>query len=272
MHFVVPASARASFADLQASVHAAERSGWAAVLVETGPGALEPITALAALASTTARIGLVAEIDPLVTPPYTAARRLAALDHISGGRAGWRVRVHDNRAQRAEYAQVLRALWDSWLPDAHRFDKREGLYVDTARVRRVDFAGEHFAVAGPLDIPRPPQRHPVLYGAGDDAVSDDAVSDGGVSVDADLRSGEAAGALQAADGWAACKALRPRGTRTDARPLHYLLVPTDQPERWPAQLAALNRQSTEALGTAASTLRDRWQIPLPLTGETHDVE
>ena len=52
---------------------------------------LEPITALTAMARATANVGLVTTISTTFYTPFHAARLLASLDHISGGRAGWNV-------------------------------------------------------------------------------------------------------------------------------------------------------------------------------------
>lgn len=59
--------------------------GWA---VTGGPGA-EPVTVLHALAAVTTRIGLAVVPATTAGPePYDLARRIAALDRLSGGRAG----------------------------------------------------------------------------------------------------------------------------------------------------------------------------------------
>src|SRR3954462_728933 len=49
----------------------------------------EPITLLSALAMVTKHVGLVATVSTTYSEPYTLARKLLSLDHISGGRAGW---------------------------------------------------------------------------------------------------------------------------------------------------------------------------------------
>ncbi|GEO94386.1 LLM class flavin-dependent oxidoreductase [Kocuria turfanensis] len=144
---------------------------------------LEPLTALSAMARATERIGLVCTISTTFFTPFHAARMLASLDHISGGRAGWNVvtsmfdaeaRNHGLEAMPArqqryaraeEFVQVTQQLWDSWADDAVLVD-RAGLYADPARVRPVHHHGEHFQVDGPLTVPRPPQGRPVLFQAG----------------------------------------------------------------------------------------------------------
>ena len=52
---------------------------------------LEPLTLLSAVATHTKNIGLVATASSTYNSPFNLARRIASLDHISGGRAGWNV-------------------------------------------------------------------------------------------------------------------------------------------------------------------------------------
>jgi len=144
---------------------------------------LEPLTVLTALARSTRRIGLVSTISSTFSTPFHAARLLASLDHISGGRAGWnvvtsmwdtearnhgldRMPAHAERYARAEeFVDVVLRLWDSWSDDALLVD-RAGDYADPAAVRAIHHRGERFRVDGPLTVPRPPQGNPVLFQAG----------------------------------------------------------------------------------------------------------
>jgi len=43
---------------------------------------------------------------------------------------------------------------------------RRGDYADPAKVQPIYHRGEYFQVEGPLNVPRPPQGHPVLFQAG----------------------------------------------------------------------------------------------------------
>ena len=158
--------------------------GQSAGNVADGPrGFLEPLTALAAMSRATKRIGLVSTVSSTFYTPFHAARMLASLDHISGGRVGWNVVTsmfdaearnhgleqmpdHAGRYARAdEFVDVVLRLWDSWADDALRYD-RAGNYADPGRVNPINHCGEHFRVDGPLNVPRPPQGHPVLFQAG----------------------------------------------------------------------------------------------------------
>lgn len=144
----------------------------------------EPITLLSALAAVTERIGLVATATTSYNEPFTIARKFASLDHISGGRAGWNVVTsvvpleaanfgrdeHYGHAERyargTEFVEAVTGLWDTVADDAFPRDKASGIYVDRAGRRALDYRGEHIATAGPLNISRPPQGHPVIFQAG----------------------------------------------------------------------------------------------------------
>src|SRR5437763_16220880 len=56
----------------------------------------DPATLLPALAVVTERLGLIATASTTFDAPYHVARRFAALDHLSGGRAGWNVVTTSN--------------------------------------------------------------------------------------------------------------------------------------------------------------------------------
>lgn len=144
----------------------------------------EPTTLLAALATQTSKIGLVATMSTSYNEPYAVARRAASIDHLSHGRAGWNAVTsvlqgearnfgrdeHFEKQERyeraAEFIEIVRGLWDSWDDDAFTYDRERGRFFDPERVHRLDHVGEHFNVAGPLNVPRSPQGHPVVFQAG----------------------------------------------------------------------------------------------------------
>ena len=148
------------------------------------PGQLEPFTLLTALSQHTSRIGLIATVSSTYNEPYNLARRLASVDHVSGGRAGWNIVTsagadeaanfglddrpsHARRYERAdEFLTIAKALWDSWESAAVLADKEAGRYADPQRLHRIDHKGRHFTVAGPLNVERPPQGYPLLVQAG----------------------------------------------------------------------------------------------------------
>lgn len=162
-HARLPSRALRHWADALAAVRQLEDDGYAAVLLPVVDGGFEPLTLAAGLLAHTWRIGLVAGIDPAETAPYTAARRLAALDHASGGRIGWILPPGIVPARAVDYAAALRALWDSWGDGLHLIDRVVGQYVNTNGIRAADHRGPYYRSAGPLDVARPPQGHPVHY-------------------------------------------------------------------------------------------------------------
>ncbi|MFJ2172976.1 LLM class flavin-dependent oxidoreductase [Streptomyces sp. NPDC087851] len=145
---------------------------------------LEPLTLLSAVATHTRHIGLVGTASSTYNSPFNLARRFASLDHISGGRAGWNVVTsfdtgtsrnygldehldYATRYGRAlESVQVARGLWDSYEDDAFPADVERGVFLDPAKLHALDHAGEHFKVAGPLNLSRSPQGQPVIFQAG----------------------------------------------------------------------------------------------------------
>ncbi len=60
----------------------------------------EPFTLLSALAAVTERNGLVATASTTNDEPYHIARRFSSLDHILGGRAGWKTVTTSNPTPR----------------------------------------------------------------------------------------------------------------------------------------------------------------------------
>lgn len=145
---------------------------------------LEPITALGALAVSTSHIGLIATASTTYTEPFNLARQFASLDHISRGRIGWNIVTSwmaaaarnfgstgqvthaDRYARGEEFMQVVRALWDSWSDDAVLDDRAGGQYARAEAIRPIHHEGQHYQVAGPLNVPRSPQGRPVLVQAG----------------------------------------------------------------------------------------------------------
>lgn len=191
-----PHSAVEQLADIryyEALARIAERGKFDAVFFADGQSAydvsdcpfwvLEPLTALAAIARATERIGLVSTISSTFYTPFHAARLLASLDHISQGRVGWNVVTsmfdaearnhgypampdHDWRYRRAEeFVQATLGLWRTWDADAVRMN-RSGDFADASKVRPLLHQGEHFLVDGPLNTLPMPQRTPVLFQAG----------------------------------------------------------------------------------------------------------
>jgi FMN-dependent oxidoreductase (nitrilotriacetate monooxygenase family) len=152
--------------------------------------AFEPLSLLAAIAVNTSHVGLVATASTSYTEPYGLARSFAALDQLSGGRAGWNLvtsaseleaenfassglRPHSERYERAEeFADAALALWDSVEDGAYLLPDGED-FADRRKLHPVHQHGKHFAVDGILESQRSPQGRPIMVQAGASDVGKD---------------------------------------------------------------------------------------------------
>lgn len=154
-------------------------------------GGYDPVILMTLLAGATSRIGLISTISVTYNDPYGLARRLATLDHLSGGRAGWNIvtSVTDEEAanfglsgqldygtryaRAQEFLEVCTRLWDSWPAEAIVADKAAGRYTRPGLIKPIEHHGTYFRVAGPMNVPQPPQGHPLLVQAGSSAAGID---------------------------------------------------------------------------------------------------
>ena len=145
----------------------------------------DPFLLVPAMAAVTENLGFGITGSISYEPPYTFARKMSTLDHLTGGRAGWNIVTgylnsaakasgrerqvsHDTRYDiAAEYMELMYKLWEgSWDADAVRVDEEAGIYVDPRKVRAVHHDGEYFRLDG-IHLSEPSrQRTPVLYQAG----------------------------------------------------------------------------------------------------------
>jgi FMN-dependent oxidoreductase (nitrilotriacetate monooxygenase family) len=148
-------------------------------------GRPESLTVLAALAAVTTHLGLAATVNSTFNEPYEVARRLASLDHLSGGRAAWNVVTSydaftgenfrrggylaeaDRYTRAAEFLETARELWDSWRADAVVADPVSGRFVRPDGIGRFEHEGRHISISGEFNVPSGPQGHPVIIQAGD---------------------------------------------------------------------------------------------------------
>jgi FMN-dependent oxidoreductase (nitrilotriacetate monooxygenase family) len=145
----------------------------------------DPLQLVPAMAAVTEHLGFGLTASVSFEHPYTFARRLSTLDHLTKGRAGWNIvtsyldsgarniglvgqTAHDDRYDVAdEYLEVCYKLWEgSWADDAVRRDRERRLFTDPSKVRPIAHRGRFFQVPG-IHLAEPsPQRTPVLYQAG----------------------------------------------------------------------------------------------------------
>ncbi|MCP1196442.1 NtaA/DmoA family FMN-dependent monooxygenase [Acetobacter senegalensis] len=146
---------------------------------------LEPLTLLSALAVTTKHIGLVGTLTTSYNSPFNLARRLASLDLISHGRAGWNVVTSGDSGTAGNYGrdehydydtryalahetiEVVRGLWKSYEEDAIVADRKTGVFLDPTKLHTLNHHGRFHKVTGPLNIQRSPQGEPIIFQAGD---------------------------------------------------------------------------------------------------------
>lgn len=190
-----PPGAEPEFNRLAGIVQKAEAAGLDMVIIADStpapgsdagnrPVAFEATTLLAALATVTSRIGLVAAASTVAHQPYNLARRFASLDIISHGRAGWDATMKqapreasnfsrpegfspdDFRRRTEEYIGIVQGLWNGWDADALLFDKSGGRFHAPEKMHLLGHKGEFFSVQGPLNVARSPQDTPVLVLSG----------------------------------------------------------------------------------------------------------
>jgi alkanesulfonate monooxygenase SsuD/methylene tetrahydromethanopterin reductase-like flavin-dependent oxidoreductase (luciferase family) len=160
--------------------------------VATVVGGLDALLVTAAVAPATRQIGLVPTVSVTHTEPFHVATSLQTLDHVSGGRAGWRLQVSPTAREAAlfgrrslpgsdgaavadpatiatlfaearEVAEVVDRLWDSWDDDAIIRDVSTGRFIDRDRIHNAEFRGEFVAVHGASIVPRSPQGRPPVF-------------------------------------------------------------------------------------------------------------
>lgn len=145
----------------------------------------DPALLIPAMAAVTENLGFAFTSSVLQTHPFTFARQISTLDHLTRGRVAWNVvtsylsnaaaslglgglPTHDERYDRAdEYLDVTYKLWEgSWEDDAVLRDTKRRMYADPAKVHPINHVGKHYEVAGPHLCEPSPQRTPLLFQAG----------------------------------------------------------------------------------------------------------
>lgn len=144
----------------------------------------DPLALVPLMAGVTQHLGFGVTASLTYEHPYSFARRISTLDHLTRGRIGWNIvtgylesaarnlglprRAHDDRYDQAdEYMEVVYKLWEqSWDDDAVPRDRAKGVYTDPTKVHAIGHRGTHYQVPG-FHLSEPsPQRTPVLYQAG----------------------------------------------------------------------------------------------------------
>lgn len=145
-------------------------------------GRLDALLVASAVAPATRAVGLVPTVSVTHTEPFHVATGVQTLDHVSLGRAGWRIQVSptareaalfgrrsgdqdtdDLFAEAREVAEVVSRLWDSWDDDAIIRDVVTGRFIDRDRIHDARFQGTFVSVHGASIVPRSPQGRPPVF-------------------------------------------------------------------------------------------------------------
>ena len=145
----------------------------------------DPMLLIPAMAYATENIGFGFTSSIIQNHPFTFARLISTLDHLTKGRIAWNIVTsylesagrnygqagladHDERYDMAdEYCDVCYKLWEkSWEDDAVLKDVARGIYADPAKVHDVLHEGKYYKVEGCHLAEPSPQRTPVLFQAG----------------------------------------------------------------------------------------------------------
>jgi alkanesulfonate monooxygenase len=146
---------------------------------------LDPLLLVSAMAHVTQHTGFGITSSVTYEPPYMFARRMATLDHITNGRAGWNIvtsfgdsgtkafngkaaRQHDDRyAVADDYLDLVYKYWEgSWEDGAALRDRATGAFTDPSKIHVVRHDSDYFQSEGVFITEPSPQRTPVLYQAG----------------------------------------------------------------------------------------------------------
>lgn len=145
----------------------------------------DPMMLVSAMAHATKHLGFGITCSTTFEHPYTFARRMSTLDHLTKGRIAWNIVTsylesgtknieigdrfqHSERYNIAEeYMEVCYKLWEgSWEDDAVVKDKENRIFTDPVKVYEINHHGKYFDVPGIHLCEPSPQRTPVLYQAG----------------------------------------------------------------------------------------------------------
>src|SRR4029434_9334552 len=108
----------------------------------------DPLLLIPAMATVTKNLGFGVTSNLSYEPPYTFARRMSTLDHLTEGRIGWNVvtgylnsaakamgltgqKANDDRCAGAEdYIEAVYKFWEgSWADDAVVADAASGVFT-----------------------------------------------------------------------------------------------------------------------------------------------
>ena len=145
----------------------------------------DPFLLVPAMAMVTKHLGFGITGTVTYEPPFSFARRLSTLDHLTKGRIAWNIVTgyldsaarafgrgaqlpHDERyALAEEFMEVVYKLWEgSWEDGAVLRDKVNGIFARPEKIHKVQHKGKYFEVDAYHLCEPSPQRTPILFQAG----------------------------------------------------------------------------------------------------------
>lgn len=145
----------------------------------------DPLLVIPAMAAATEHLGFAPTVSTTYAQPYSLARQLSTLDHLTEGRLAWNVvtsyleseavnlglterlpkAMRYDRAD--EFLKVVYKLWEeSWDDGAVLHDREHDAFADPEKVHKINHEGRFFNVPGPHLVEPSPQRTPVIFQAG----------------------------------------------------------------------------------------------------------
>ena len=145
----------------------------------------DPLLVIPAMAAATEHLGFAPTVSTTYAQPYSLARQLSTLDHLTEGRLAWNVvtsyleseavnlglterlpkAMRYDRAD--EFLKVVYKLWEeSWDDGAVVHDREHDAFADPEKVHKINHEGRFFNVPGPHLVEPSPQRTPVIFQAG----------------------------------------------------------------------------------------------------------
>jgi long-chain alkane monooxygenase len=146
---------------------------------------LDPSVLMAAMAGATTDLCFTMTGSASYERPYSFARRMSTLDHMTDGRIGWNIVTsylrsgaramgldgliaHDRRYDMAdEFCEGVYRLWEeSWAEGSLVKDKERRVYAEPSLISEIDYRGEFHQFRAIGAVEPSPQRTPVLFQAG----------------------------------------------------------------------------------------------------------
>jgi FMN-dependent oxidoreductase (nitrilotriacetate monooxygenase family) len=145
----------------------------------------DPLPLAPIIAGATDHLGVAVTLSTAGWIPYTLARSMATLAHLTEGRIAWNIvtshrptdfanlgiantLTKDERyAHAQEFLEICQQLWHSYELDALVKSPEQNRFSDPTKVHTINYKGTWLSSAGPLNVmPLEPEREPVIFQAG----------------------------------------------------------------------------------------------------------